>query len=246
MKKTINKNEIIDKFRELLELYNKMENKVNIRNDNNSNNISINKSLSQKISKKSYNEPLNIGDSSYSINSQKDIRNKNLLSQIIDAQNNSFTSIIKTNEIIIEYNNKKDKESIILLGEKFINNNKNNIKIIFNEKEQEIKSSYRKDEFKTENNILEVRIKIISELRDMSNMFRDCSSLISIKDFRIDTRNVTDMSYLFRGCCSLENLPDISIWDTSNVTNMEYMFYGCESLKQLPDISKWKTYIFPL
>ena len=160
MKKTINKNEIIDKFRELLELYNKMENKVNIRNDNNSNNISINKSLSQKISKKSYNEPLNIGDSSYSINSQKDIRNKNLLSQIIDAQNNSFTSIIKTNEIIIEYNNKKDKESIILLGEKFINNNKNNIKIIFNEKEQEIKSSYRKDEFKTNNNILEARIKL--------------------------------------------------------------------------------------
>ena len=80
----------------------------------------------------------------------------------------------------------------------------------------------------------------------MSNMFRDCSSLISIKDFQIDTRNVTDMSYLFRGCCSLEYLPDISIWDTSNVTNMEYMFYGCESLKQLPDISKWKTYIFPL
>ena len=244
MKKIINKNEIIDKFRELLELYNKMKNNDNIRYDNN--NI-INKSLSQDFISKSdpYNSYLDISSNTNNnynrSNKEIRIRNNNLLDQIKEAQNNSYSSI--TNEIIVEYNIKKEEEEIILLGEKFIKNNKNNIEIFFNEKKQEIKKSYKKNKYKINNDKFEVKIKIISELIDMSYMFHCCSSIISIKNIeRLDTRNVTNMSYLFCDCCSLEYLPDISDWDTSNVTNMEYMFGGCKSLKELPDISKWKTY----
>ena len=53
--------------------------------------------------------------------------------------------------------------------------------------------------------------------------------------------NVTNMSYMFYECSSLISLPDISKWDTKNVTNMSYMFNGCSSLISLPDISKWDT-----
>ena len=237
MKEIINKNEIIDKFKEIIELYNKMKNNVN----------SIHRSQSQEISDNSdfLNNQLNISSSSINNNftrSNKEIRirNDDLYDQLKEAENNSYSSI--TNEIIVEYNIKKEEEEIILLGEKFIKNNKNNIEIFFNEKKQEIKKSYKKNKYKINNDKFEVKIKIISELTDMSYMFQGCSSIISIKNIeRLDTRNVKNMSYLFCDCCSLEYLPDISNWDTSNVTSMIYMFGSCNSLKELPDISKWKT-----
>ena len=53
--------------------------------------------------------------------------------------------------------------------------------------------------------------------------------------------NVTNMSYMFSGCSSVSSLPDISKWSTNNVTNMSYMFDGCLSLSSLPDISKWNN-----
>jgi len=56
--------------------------------------------------------------------------------------------------------------------------------------------------------------------------------------------NVKDMSYMFYECSSLSSLPDISKWNTnkaSRVTHMSYMFSGCLSLSSLPDISKWNT-----
>ena len=56
-----------------------------------------------------------------------------------------------------------------------------------------------------------------------------------------DTHKVTDMSYMFYDCSSLLSLPKVLKWDTHNVTNMSYMFHGCSSLLALPDISKWNT-----
>ena len=42
--------------------------------------------------------------------------------------------------------------------------------------------------------------------------------------------NVTNMSEMFRECSSLISLPDISKWDTKNVTNMSDMFDKCHNL----------------
>ena len=50
--------------------------------------------------------------------------------------------------------------------------------------------------------------------------------------------NVIDMSYMFCKCLSLQSLPDISKWNTSNITDMYDMFDGCKLLKALPDFSK--------
>jgi len=42
--------------------------------------------------------------------------------------------------------------------------------------------------------------------------------------------NIIDMSYMFYICTSLSSLPDIYKWNTNNVTNMSYMFENCTSL----------------
>ena len=81
-----------------------------------------------------------------------------------------------------------------------------------------------------------------SKVNDMSYMFGSCSSLLSLPDIsKWNTSKVNKMNYIFGMCTSLISLPDISKWDISNVNNISYMFYFCESLSSLPDISKWKT-----
>lgn len=68
----------------------------------------------------------------------------------------------------------------------------------------------------------------ISELTDLSEMFKDCEQLRIVPD--IDTANVLNMSSMFEGCYSLRDIPYM---DTSQVTNMTKMFCGCSSLKNI-------------
>ena len=70
-----------------------------------------------------------------------------------------------------------------------------------------------------------------SKVTNMSNMFYNCSSLISIP--KIDTNKVTNMSYMFGFCSSLTTIPHL---DTSNVTNMESMFFHCKLLTTIPPL----------
>lgn len=64
---------------------------------------------------------------------------------------------------------------------------------------------------------------------DMSNMFNNCVSLISIPE--LDTSNVSDMSSMFYYCRKLQTIPEL---DTSNVSNMAQMFYYCQDLQTIP------------
>ena len=91
-----------------------------------------------------------------------------------------------------------------------------------------------------EKEILEIKLKGIKNVVNWSNMFKDCSLLLSIKDnYSMDNIDVTDMSYMFYECSLLEII-DIHC-KTNNVTNMSSIFKGCQTLKTLPNISKWKT-----
>ena len=79
-------------------------------------------------------------------------------------------------------------------------------------------------------------------ITDLSYMFNECESLISLPDIsKWNTSNVTNMNNMFYGCKSLISLPDISKWNISKVTNISYMLYLCKSLLSLSDISKWNT-----
>ena len=78
-----------------------------------------------------------------------------------------------------------------------------------------------------------------SNVKDMKQMFYECSSLTTLDVSGWNTSNVGNMSYMFYYCSSLTTL-DVSGWDTSNVGNMDGMFRYCSSLTTL-DVSGWNT-----
>ena len=101
--------------------------------------------------------------------------------------------------------------------------------MIIDNKEYELTTKYNNK--KSNNNKLKIKLKGINNITNMSYMFSECSSLISLPDIsKWNTINVKDMSNMFENCSSLSSLPDISKWNTSNVTNMSNMFSGCSNI----------------
>ena len=149
------------------------------------------------------------------------------------------------NELIIIYKNIKindlnnNNSKIKLFGDKFVENNKEECKIVINGEERKLESFYDVETLK-ENELFEIKLIGIRNIIDASYMFFDCTSLYSIKNIsEWNTYNIINMSHMFDGCKSLINLPEISNWNTANVNDMSYMFKDCISLTTLPDISKW-------
>ena len=130
-----------------------------------------------------------------------------------------------------------NKENINIFGEIFVKNNKNICRMIIDNKEYEISEKYNIKNYNK--NKLEIKLKGINNVKDMSGMFNGCTSLLSLPDIsKWNTININDMSYMFYRCSSLSSLPEISKWNTNNVNNMSYIFSYCSSLSSLPDISK--------
>ena len=76
----------------------------------------------------------------------------------------------------------------------------------------------------------------LSEVTDMSWMFRGCSAFNQdISGWNVS--KVTNMGWMFRGCFTFNQ--NISGWNVSKVTGMEDMFYECSAFNQ--DISGWNV-----
>ena len=134
---------------------------------------------------------------------------------------NIYNKMISKNddEIKLIYN-LKNENKIKIFGRNFIKNNKDKCKIIIDGKENELQ------EYIPNNNkdFIEIRLKGITNIIDISYMFSGCSSLSNLSNFsKWNTFNITKMKRVFYDCASLTHLPDISKWDTSNVTNMHGM-----------------------
>ena len=85
-------------------------------------------------------------------------------------------------------------------------------------------------------------IKILScgrDIKNMRNMFANCSSLESLDLYNLNTANVTDMNCMFADCSSLTSL-DLKNFNTNKVTDMSYMFSKCTKLTEL-DLSQLNT-----
>ena len=157
---------------------------------------------------------------------------------------------------IDEFNEKfyrKNKLTIILegfyngvfFGQRFVENNKNNCKLIINSSEYSLQQFDNINLFFSEKKwnynkiIFKITLIEINRIIDMSYFFFDCQianyKLIDFSEW--DISNVVNMSYMFGRCEG--KLPDISKWDTSKVNNINGMFSGY--LGSLPDISKWNT-----
>ena len=130
------------------------------------------------------------------------------------------------------------QNTINIFGTLFVKNNKNICKMIIDNEEYEITEKF--DVKGNNDNKLNVKLKGIYNITDMSYMFNDCLSLSSLPDIsKWNTNNVIKMNNMFSGCILLSSLPDISKLNTNNVTNISAIFSECSSLSSLPDISKW-------
>ena len=152
-----------------------------------------------------------------------------------------YEKIIFSNEITIKYII-GNEEDIRIFGDRFVNKNKDNFKIIFDNKIIELNPFFNLNNKKFMNDILELKLIKIKDVEDISHMFSECSTLLDLPDItKFNIGNIINISCLFYNCSSLESLPDISNWDTKNIRDMSGIFKGCSSLKSLPDISKWNT-----
>ena len=77
------------------------------------------------------------------------------------------------------------------------------------------------------------------KVTDMSNMFNECLSLISLDLSKFDTSNVIQMNSMFFKCMSL-SIVNLSSFITLNVNNMSKMFENCHSIKNL-NLSSFHT-----
>jgi len=103
--------------------------------------------------------------------------------------------------------------------------------------EKKVKFNYKyKDR---ENKEIKVKFKFKKTVNNMSHMFYDCSSIVSIDLSSFNTNKVTNMSHLFYGCSSLVSI-DLSSFNTNNVNNMKGMFCDCSSLKSI-NLSSFNT-----
>ena len=201
--------------------------------------------------------------------------NENIKNEMNENKKNEINENIKNenediDEIIIRYEigDFQTSKFTNLFGQKFVKNNKDKCKIIIKGEEIELSSRLNIDKSQVDNNnILEVRLKGIKQITNLSDMFSWCPPF-SVDMSKWNTENITDMTYMFYNCnksltlpdisnfntqnvtkmdymyannIHLLSLPDISKWNTQNVTSMKSMFFNCSSLSSLPDISKWNT-----
>ena len=246
-----NKEELFEKKKELKDkiylINNDIKVLINILNSV-MNNINIYYKINEDIiDNYNNNENLNYETIYYLNQFKADDSILNELNKIIECNNikdkfnNIFNIYTKMNidEINIIY--KVTNKEVKLFNESFVKKNKNNCKLIINEKEQELKEKYNFGLFSSKKDTLKVILKGITNIINAADMFDNCKSLLALPDiYKWDTSNITNMAWMFSNC-SLLSLPNISKWNISNVTNMNHMFYGCSLLESLPDISEWDT-----
>ena len=129
-----------------------------------------------------------------------------------------------------------------IFGSNFVENNKNNCYLLIEGQQKELCTHLKFNENRKGINTLEIKLIENKSIFNMSYLFFDCISLISLPDIsKWNTKNVKNMSFMFSNCLSLTSLHDISEWDVKNVINMSHLFCWCRALKFIPDISKWNT-----
>ena len=124
-----------------------------------------------------------------------------------------------------------------IFGKQFVENNKNNIELIIDDKKYELMERY---DLKT--GIINVQMIILNKLTNLKCMFKNCKTLINIDDLELlDTSEVTDFSFIFYGCYSLKNINALKNWDVSNGKDFSLMFVGCSSLTSLRALKNWNV-----
>ena len=249
-----NKEDLNKKMKELKETINLFDNNVNII-VNMLNEVKNKIDIYFKINEEfinNYDDKKKNYETLYYLNHFKDNNVINDLNKIIESNsikdkfNDIFNIYSKMNidEISINYVIKEYlQKQVKIFSKEFVEKNKKNCKIIIEGKEQDLKEIHTFGFFfGTDKDSLNIKLKGITNITNMNNMFNECESLLGVPDIhRWNTSTITNMSGIFEGCKLLSSLPDISKWNLTFVTNISKMFFKCNKLFPMPDISNWKT-----
>ena len=149
--------------------------------------------------------------------------------------NNSIEYINKIN--LIYYKKYNEEEDNKIFGEKFVENNKDNITLIINGDQNKLVSKYTLKE--GENNI---QMIIKKPLTNIEYIFYSCKSLNNIEGLEyLNTEKINNFSYMFCRCSSLSDIKGLKNWNVSNGNNFSGMFLGCSSLSNIEALENWNV-----
>ena len=110
-------------------------------------------------------------------------------------------------EIILKYDVFKIDTELKILGKRFVDENKNNFKILYDiERELTEYLSFEDDPYYSDEE-LEIKLIQVNPINNLSHMFSECELLLSVTNIaQLDTSQVIDMSYMFYNCKELREL----------------------------------------
>jgi serine/threonine protein kinase len=110
-----------------------------------------------------------------------------------------------------------------IFGEKFVENNKNNIELKINGIKEELVKEYK---LKKGENKIEIIIK--NKIINLEYMFYKCTKLKNIEELKyLNTKEINNFSYMFSDCESLIDIKGLENWNVSNGNKFNSMFSGC-------------------
>ena len=122
-----------------------------------------------------------------------------------------------------------------IFGEKFVENNKDKIELIINDRAMKLVKEYELEEGENE-----IEIIIKDKITNLEYIFYNCTSLKNIDQLKyLDTDEINNFSYMFYECKSLSDIRSIENWNVSNGKKFSGMFKGCEILSDIKALYKW-------
>ena len=91
-----------------------------------------------------------------------------------------------------------------------------------------------------DSDIKEYEISLKVPIKDLSQMFEGCDSLISVDLSNLNYPSIYNLSKTFKNCTKLQKI-NLTKLDTSKVKSMEELFKGCTELTDIIDIENIKT-----
>ena len=177
-------------------------------------------------------------------NENENIKKNNINLEKINNINN-MKNIINENLVNkSRYKNKIDliyctklKGEYTIFGKQFFENNKDNIELIINGKQNPLVDIC---EFKEGENIISIIIN--HKLSNLNYMFYNSETLKDITEIKyLEVKDVKNFSYMFYNCSSLSNINPLKNWNVSNAENFMGIFSECTSLSDIKALQNWNV-----